>query len=367
MQPEQASPEATVAEGSPDAPFALLQAERKRLEEFARQQFALIREAREKYVAEKQAAEQVLETRRGELERQTQLLLVRLRELHDKEEQFAAQLEDAVPERHMGLVGHEPDQLLDAEAHENTLHELAVLRQQLDEKQRHIDQLQAERTSASQEARPAPPEHAPGVSGDEELADEWAVELVDESPLVRQQQEVESLRKQLQEQQERLEQLRSERDAAFMQLRRLPPPPEEVVQQEAEFVVLRRQLEQERRRLEEGARDLHLGEVEFQKQKDAAATELADQRRQLERRASELAERQLKLEERAGEVRLDEAELREMREIIERDTARERAELLQERLRIARLREALRMEQEALKAAAQRQGVPINPVASAVP
>jgi hypothetical protein len=344
-------------ENSPDAPFALLQAERKRLEEFAREQFALIRQARERFVAEKQAAEAVLETRRQELERQTQALLIRLGELHKKEEQLADQLENAIPERHGDVVPLETDRQMDPSADEKAFQELVSLRQQIREQAERLEQLQAERDTALEEVRQLHQAAAPAIAVEEDLPDQWAVALVEESAEKR---EVDSLRQQLQDQQARLEQFRAERDAAFAQLRRLPPPPEEVIQQEAEFVVLRRQLEQERRRLEEFARDVHLAEVEHQRRRDGAERELNEKRQQLERRAGELADRQLRLEEKAGEVRLHEAELREMKEIVERDTARERAELLLERLRIARLREALRIEQEALQAAAAREGLPVK-------
>ncbi len=358
-----AVPEAAAAEGSADGPFARLLAERKRLEEFAREQFALIRQTRERFVAEKQAAEQVLENRRTELERQTQALLVRLRELHEKEQQLDEQMEEVIPERHAGLARREPapPAAMDSIADTN-FQEVILLRHELEERQQRLEQLQAERDIALEQVRQLQQPLTPS-SSEEDLPDQWAEALVEQSPLV-QQQEMDVLRRQLQELRGHLENLRSERDTAWAELRHLPPPPEEVAQQEAEFVALRRQLEQERHRLDEAARDLHLTEVEFHKRKDASERGLAEHRQQLDRRAADLADRQLRLEEKAGELRLHEAELREMKEIVERDTARERAELLLERLRIARLREALRMEQEAVKAVSGRRSDAAEPPAA---
>jgi hypothetical protein len=358
--------DAPAGEANANGPFALLLAERKRLEQFAREQFALIREAREKFISEKQTSEQVLESRRTELERQTQSLLVRLHELHEKEQQFTEQMEDVIPERHAGLARREPTPpaALDSLA-DTTFQEVILLRHELEEKQQRIEQLQAERDIALEQVRQLQQPLEPNPAAEEELPEQWAEALVEQSPLL-QQKEVEKLRGQLDDLRQQMDHMRAERDTAWADLRRLPPPPEEVVQQEAEFVALRRQLEQERRKLEEMARDMHLGEVELHKRKDACERGMAERRQQLDRRASELAERQLRIEEKAGELRLHEAELREMKEIVERDTARERAELLLERLRIARLREALRMEQEALKAAAaERQGASVKPTAAA--
>src|SRR5437762_14166793 len=85
-----------VAAGSP---FALLEAERQRLEQFTRDQLAQISRARDAFLSEKRATEQALETRRLQLEEQGQLLRNRLQEMHERDKKSVDRIEDALPER----------------------------------------------------------------------------------------------------------------------------------------------------------------------------------------------------------------------------------------------------------------------------
>ena len=83
--------------------------------------------------------------------------------------------------------------------------------------------------------------------------------------------------------------------------------------------------------------------------------ELAQQLRE-DRAGLEVKERELRLRDAQNHLR--EAEIREMIEIAELDAARERSELNQERLKLARLREAIRLAREAVRAEQQKRGIP---------
>ena len=115
-------------------------------------------------------------------------------------------------------------------------------------------------------------------------------------------------------------------------------------------------------------RDLHQRESTIESKAEAVRRELSEKQVQLEKLAATLAEQKRDIEDRdreqdehhrkvvlrEAEVRLEQAELHEMQQIAEQEVSHERAQLTQERLRIARLREMLRMEQAAFHAAVER-------------
>lgn len=178
--------------------------------------------------------------------------------------------------------------------------------------------------------------------------------------------------------QKQIEQIQVERDAALFQLRQLSEEPEFYAQQEAEFAALRIQVKQEQRQLAEEAKELHRRESEIQEQSERTQQELAQEQQRLEqlsvqlnelnrqmrddRSQLEIKERELRL--RDAQLHLREAEIREMIEIAELDTARERSELNQERLKLARLREAVRLERAALKTDMDAHGRKLPPLGS---
>lgn len=178
--------------------------------------------------------------------------------------------------------------------------------------------------------------------------------------------------------QKQIEQIQVERDAALFQLRQLSQEPEFYAQQEAEFAALRIQVKQEQRQLAEEAKELHRRESEIHEQSERTQQELAQEQQRLEQLSAqlnelnrqmrddrshlEIKERELRL--RDAQLHLREAEIREMIEIAELDTARERSELNQERLKLARLREAIRLERAALKTDMDAHGRKMPPLGS---
>jgi DNA repair exonuclease SbcCD ATPase subunit len=173
-------------------------------------------------------------------------------------------------------------------------------------------------------------------------------------------------------QQDEILQLRSERDAALEQLRQLSMEPEHWSMQEAEFAALRLQLKHEQRQLAEDRQELHRRESEMVRRTEVTRQEVQREQQRLEEVSHELEELAQQLREDRGGLEgkerdlrlrdaqnhLREAEIREMIEIAELDNARERSELNQERLKLARLREAIRLEREAVRAEAQKRGLP---------
>lgn len=457
---------------------------------FAQEELAQIRAAREALEQEKRDAEQALEQRRQELERQSQLLVGRLQELHDREQRLAEDLEDALPER---LSEYPRRSRGRGEASdESQVLESETLRRQLRDQQMSLELLSAERDAAwsqlhqyrdqqeelehlraecgSLKARlagdgvaplPAPTEsndHREKIEAlqkqleqlrserdeawsyiqdlpervqqieklkaerdaaldqlraltekmqttDEASSDsEWvdldtpqgaqtllkiqASELRDQLVDLRDQvskmaaerdeawrclQDAQALPARMQDE---LEQLRTERDAALEQLRQLSAEPEHWSQHEAEFAALRLQLKQEQRQLAEDRQELHRREAEMVRRTEAARQEVQREQQRLEEVSQELEdlgqqlredraqleakERELRLRDAQNHLR--EAEIREMIEIAELDAARERSELNQERLKLARLREAIRLEREAVRAEQHKRGVPPSPL-----
>jgi hypothetical protein len=84
---------------------AALDAERRRVDLFAREQFRLIREARQAFLADQRAAESDWNTRRQELERRSQILEERSQALDEREKRLAEPAKEAAVDRQ----GHTPD------------------------------------------------------------------------------------------------------------------------------------------------------------------------------------------------------------------------------------------------------------------
>src|SRR5262249_49285942 len=80
--------------------------ERKRLEAFARDQFRLIRDARQALLAEQRAIEQEQDKRREDLERRAVALENRTRDLQEREQRLTEKMEDALLERDSSVLNH---------------------------------------------------------------------------------------------------------------------------------------------------------------------------------------------------------------------------------------------------------------------
>jgi hypothetical protein len=365
------------AAGNSAGQFALLEAERQRLEHFIQQQLDNLREARQGLLAEKQANEQALETRRQELEHQGQLLMTRLKELHEREQQQADRIDDALPERHANYRRRRFSSLIDkSKITEEPDPEIKALRERLQESQQILVLAQGERDAAWDElatlrsqARQmentiaerdaalakwqqshAKPESSPSPEADpirlkrqaEEIETLWRQVQEQRQLLERVRKDHDAAREALvQEWQRKLEQLKAERDAAREENDRLAQePPEAWAQQEEEYATLTRELRAREAELKERLQFLSQEQQRLEKLR----AESNDRNRLLDRDRQELEEQARQLLLREERARLREAELSEMRELAEQENARERAGLLQERAQIARLREALRHE-----------------------
>ena len=343
-----------VAAGSP---FALLEAERQRLEQFTRDQLAQISRARDAFLAEKRDTEQNLETRRQQLEEQGQLLRTRLQELHDRERKAGDRSDDALPERSANYRRRRFSSLIDKRKleEESADPELHALREQLNEMKQTMVLLRGERDAAwdelqqvRQELHQAQENRAPASSSAAPPAD--ATQAAELEALRRQVQHQQQLLQDLQakqrrnfpsdELQRRLEQLKSERDAALSEVERLAQTPEEWTKQEEEFAALSRELRQRETKLQE---DLRLLAQEHQRLEKTVA-DFRERSRQLDQEQLELGGRDREFRFREEQLRLREAEIKEMRDLIEQDNALARKELVEERLEVARLRELLQQE-----------------------
>ena len=143
--------------------------------------------------------------------------------------------------------------------------------------------------------------------------------------------------------QRRLEQLKSERDAALNEVERLVQAPEDWTKQEEEFAALSRELHQRENKLQEDLRLLSQEHARLEK----TVADYRERNRQLDQERSELANRDRDFRFREEKLRLREAEIKEMRDLIEQDNALARKELVEERLEVARLRELLQQERGA--------------------
>lgn len=238
---------------------------------------------------ERQAAEQALAARRQELEQQAQMLMTRLRDLLEREQQLDEEVERFAATRSAPSKGGSADATA-------TL-ALEGARQQLREQQQALTQMQAEREAARME-----------------LA-------------------------QLRQRCQTLEHITAEQEAALEQMRLLQQEDQE------EWPLLRGGTAES---------PAATGAGEPARPEQNAGRQAAG-RRQLQEHELEQKEKERRLTERETELHLEYAALEEMKVLAEQEISRERAHLIQERLRIARLREALRREQAALRAAAEQQ------------
>ena len=188
------------------SPFPLLEAERQRLEQFTRDQLAQISRARDALLAEKRSNQQALETRRLELERQGQLVRTRLQELHEREKKAGERIEDALPERSVNYRRRRFSSLVDKRKleQEDVDPEVRALREQLQELKQNMVLLRCERDAAFDELeqlrqQPPPTEENPdSFSRDAQRSAEETSN------------EIEPLRRQLQEQQQLIQRLQTE-------------------------------------------------------------------------------------------------------------------------------------------------------------
>jgi hypothetical protein len=341
-------------------------ASREELDEYARDQFDRIREARKDLEARHQEAEQASVRRQQDLEAQAQRLLARLTDLQERE----SRLGDA-------STAAEPG-------------ELDSLRRQLHERDFRIELLEAERDAARAEIQ--------HVRAECDLR----IQALHK--------ELESLCREsgeaLQGLEHRVASVEAERDQALNRLREIatregggsadavdlgaPPPPsksgvgllnqfglqhtdlkipessivisgpataeQEQIRSERDALQKRvAQLEQDWERHEiEFAESRRMLQVEAERM-SAQTQELFLMRRSLDSQAEDQRVRAEDLRKQQIEMRLQVAELRELREIYDGECARERAQLAQERIRIAQLRESLRLAAAAAQEQQQQQ------------
>jgi myosin protein heavy chain len=346
-----------------------LEAERQRLEQFTRDQLAQISRARDALLAEKRSTQQTLETRRLELEQQGQLLRTRLQELYEREKKAGDRIEEALPERSVNYRRRRFSSLVDKRKleDEDLDPEVRALREQLQELKQNMVLLRGERDAAfdeleqlRQQPPPAPTaENADSFSRDAQRSAESA-----DAKLTA---EIESLQRQLQEQQtlierfqaeqakvptqpalpseewrRELDKLKLERDVALAEVHRLVQEPDDFAQQEEEIVALNREL---RRRGTQIQEELQIMGQEHQRL-EKTLREYQERSGALDRERLEIEKRDRDAHLREEQMRLREAELREMKEMIEKDNILARKELNEERQQVARLREVLRQERE---------------------
>jgi hypothetical protein len=353
--------------GSPpqaaSSPFPLLEAERQRLEQFTRDQLAQISRARDALLAEKRSNQQALETRRLELERQSQLVRNRLQELHEREKKAGERIEDALPERSVNYRRRRFSSLVDKRKleQEDVDPEVRALREQLQELKQNMVLLRCERDAAFDELEqlrqqtPRPTDETSSFSGSSQRsAEETSNEI---ESLRRQVQEQEQLIQRLQAErtqtpaapavpsedwQRQLDQLKSEREAALAEVHRLVQEPDDWAHQEEEIVALNRELRQREIQIQE---ELQMMGREHQRL-EKTLVEYQERSGALDRERHELESRDRDVHLREEQMRLREAELREMKEMIEKDNIMARKELNEERQQVTRLRELLRQERE---------------------
>jgi DNA repair exonuclease SbcCD ATPase subunit len=342
------------------SPFALLEAERQRLEQFTRDQLAQISRARDAFLQEKRATEQALETRRQQLEEQGQLLRNRLQELHEREKKAGDRSDDALPERNANYRRRRFSSLIDKRKLEEESQdpELKALREQLQEMKQTMVLLRGERDAAWDELQQVRQE-LNQAQENKALAGSSTAPSADPTQVA----ELEALRRQVQQQQQllqdlqakprrnfpsdelqrRLDQLKSERDAALSEVERLVQEPEGWTKQEEEFAALSRELRGRESKLQE---DLRMLAQEHQRLEKTAA-DFQERSQQLDQQRQEHDNRDREFRFREEQLRLREAEIKEMRDLIEQDNALARKELVQERSEVARLRELLQHERGA--------------------
>ena len=343
------------------SPFALLEAERQRLEQFTRDQLAQISRARDAFLSEKRATEQALENRRLQLEEQGQLLRNRLQEMHERDKKSVDRIEDALPERSVNYRRRRFSSLVDKRKLEDESidPEIRALREQLEELKQTTVLLRGERDAAWEELQRVRQELQQAQEKGTAPSDTAASPVTDPAQAV----ELDSLRRQVLDQQQviqdlqakqrrrfpsdelqrRLDQLKSELDTALAEVERLVQEPEDWTKQEEEFAALSRELHDREVKLQE---DLRLLAQEHQRLEKTLADSQA-RNRQFDQERQELEKRDREFRFREEQLRIREAEIKEMRDLIEQDSALARKELVQERLEVARLRELLQQERAA--------------------
>jgi hypothetical protein len=342
-----------------------LEAERQRLEQFTRDQLAQISRARDALLAEKRSNQQALETRRLELERQGQLVRTRLQELHEREKKAGERIEDALPERSVNYRRRRFSSLVDKRKleQEDVDPEVRALREQLQELKQNMVLLRCERDAAFDELEQL--RQQPPTAGADSASDSFSSSS--QRSAEETSNEIESLRRQIQEQeqliqrlkaeqtqtpaapavpsedwQHQLDQLKSERDAALAEVHRLVQEPDDWAHQEEEIVALNRELRHREIQIQE---ELQMMGREHQRL-EKTLVEYQERSGALDRERHELENRDRDVHLREEQMRLREAELREMKEMIEKDNSMGRKELNEERQQVNRLRELLRQERE---------------------
>lgn len=404
MTPEKAAQLDLAADFTPSTPAtrsssqALLEAERERLERFAHDQFEQIRQARAALVAEQRASRQALEERRKELDHQSQAVLERLQECHEREKKLAQQ--------------QDPAQSDSAENTRKQIHELQY-RLELLEAERDAAWMQVHQLREQVEQTTSPPSDA------SEQASELRTRVADlekdlesahaESNLLREERDAACERlmnrsrlslaqdsdinlggapgdglqhtnlglaedkfricelteerdfalQHLARLQDQLRQVGSEKDCLQEQVQQLTAEPERWAGHEEEVAAMRRQLQQERKKLAGETQAVYEREAKLKQNLDEARAALEQERaefyeaydnwwQQLEQERQWLEEQMREQQRREAELHERELELTELKERTERDSARDSSELTQVRLRIARLCESLRLELESL-------------------
>jgi hypothetical protein len=340
----------------------LLEAERQRLEQFTRDQLAQISRARDALLAEKRNIEQDLEARRLELERQGQLLRTGLQDLHEREKKAGERIEDALPERSATYRRRRLSSLMDKRKleEEGADPEAKALREQLQELKQNVVLLRGERDAAFDELQqlrqqpPAVPATPPAEESSSRDTQRSAADTAAIETLQRQLQEQQQLIQQLQAEklqarpsapddwQRQLDQVKSERDDALAEIQHLTQEPEDWAKHEEQIVSLNRELKQKETRIQE---ELQLLAQEHERLEKTLA-EYRERSNVLDQSQSELDNRSGHFRLREEQLRLREAELREMRDLVEKENIQTRKELVEERQQVARLRELLRQERE---------------------
>jgi hypothetical protein len=302
-----------------------LKAEREKLELFVREQFDALRQSREELEAEiahHQEAEKALERRQQELDRLAKLLETRR---HQLEEQLGDRSEDAIADSNIkdwssSALTSLANQVANLVAEGSTL-EIDQIRARLGAFKNKIVLLEAERDAAWEELcrlRGAP-------------------------------HQLEQLRAER-------DSARAQRDAAFEQLRLASLDAQDWAVLEAELATQRRYLNEEFQQLRELAQDLRERELAFKQMMEAERRALVANHggalpaQEIVVKRQSLEELQQRLESETRELRLQEAEIVEMRAAAKEANDREWEALAQERVRLVRLRESLRLEQEKLAA-----------------
>jgi hypothetical protein len=332
--------------------FPILDLERQRLEEYARDQLEVIRAERRRLDEERRNAEAELDRRREELEQRSQALLKQSSESQSRSNggedhaieqlrtqcfEYQFQIELLQTERDAAWI-----QSRKARGRTEVLQgELDATRLQLEvhttETQRRIEELERERNEVVTRLnkwRLNTDEHV-DLSGPPSTLTNLTPETfgLEHTDLKLADIERDGLR-------EQLAQLRNDWD-----------------RHDVEFAQMRLEVQNERAMLATDIQSLHLRELAFEAYVAGIRRELALERaklsldvqtfhQQMERDCRYTEARAADLRRHERDLRLRESELREFAQITESECAQQRARLTEERLRIARLREALRLERE---------------------